>query len=329
MDMEFEILKCHGSENDFLLLDEAALTIPLAEADRPPLSRLLCDRGGATAGADGVLFVSPEPGKDGRMRMYNPDGSEAEMCGNGLRLVGRYLAERTGQTEVQVATLRGPLTVRELPDLLPGIRTYEAEIGPVSFDPASLPMVMRGPTFVAEPLPFLPPTPSFTALSVPNPHVVAMVEQIIEADLRTWGQAANAHPLFPQGVNMSLVRVLGPTEIFVLTYERGVGITNSCGTAMSASTLVAARLKRVPINSYVDVWNKGGRVRCKAEFGADGVCRRILLAGNATWLWKARVRVDPRSGHVAFVGEPARYTEDAAAYEALKALASIRFADLP
>jgi len=313
-----------------------------------------------------VLFVLPEPRRDGRMRMFNPDGSEAEMCGNGLRLVGRYLAERQDREAVEVATARGSLRVRRLPPLAPGVPTYEAEIGPVSFAPASLPMVVpdagsdaggdaeagpgsgsgSGPTsgaapddtapdgtappsrFVARPLAFLPPGLRWTALSVPNPHLVAVVARIDEAALRTWGGLANAHPLFPQGVNVSLVQALGPGAIFCLTYERGVGITNSCGTAMSASTLVAATLGLVPFDTAVEVWNKGGRVCCRAERDPDGECRRIWLAGNATWLWRGAVRValaaDGGEAAVAFAAPPTPVPMEPAAYAALKVEAVTR-----
>ncbi|MGH8553742.1 MAG: diaminopimelate epimerase, partial [Methylococcales bacterium] len=288
--MKLPILKGHGSNNDFILIDETNQTNqtnhPIGEDHRARLTRTLCNRG-TGVGADGVLFYQASESADCKMRMLNPDGGEAEMCGNGLRLIGRYASEKLMKPKVSVETAKAILAVQRGSELFDGIETFEAEIGPISLAPACLPMQVDGKTFIDRCIPELSDSLKFTALSVPNPHIVAIVDRIDENRVTECGAAANHSAVFPKGVNMSFVESLGQNRLFVVTYERGVGITRSCGTAMSASAYVSALLKHTDRSKPISVYNRGGLVQCDVSRPET----RIILKGNATFVFEATIEV--------------------------------------
>lgn len=216
------------------------------------------------------------------------------MCGNGIRCLGRLTLELTGRDTVAVAVMQAVLQIRRVTDFFPGVIACETEIKPISLDPTTLPMAWNGPRVVREILPSLSTNLRFTALSAPNPHISAPVEAIDRDDLIRIGRLANgAHPLFPDGVNVSLRHVTGPDSLFVATYERGVGWTHSCGTAMTASTFAACLDETFPFERPVRVFNAGGQVICTALRASAGENHAGLLAGNATFEWDGEVEIDP------------------------------------
>ncbi|MBF0296056.1 MAG: diaminopimelate epimerase [Magnetococcales bacterium] len=320
--MELSFIKCHGSGNDFILIDESDMV--LEEGLRGPLSVELCDRGSGI-GADGILFYhTPVEGADARMRIFNADGSEARMCGNGIRCLGRYALERAGRETASIAVGEGvALEVRRVEAVYPGVESVATQIGPIRLDVDSLPMVHRGRELVREVIPALASHLAFTALSVPNPHIVARVEKVDLEDLARIGRLANGdHPLFPQGVNVSFWRVL-TNGLYVATYERGVGLTHSCGTAMTASTFAACMARIFPFGAPVPVFNAGGKVVCTALWGADGV-HGGRLAGNATFEWDGVVALDdPAAEHRPVLRQVRRIgerEEEIQAYDLFKAV---------
>ncbi|MEO5346816.1 MAG: diaminopimelate epimerase [Magnetococcus sp. YQC-9] len=295
--MELPFIKCHGSGNDFLLIDEMVTPLAIDEATRSRLVTNLCQRD-TGIGADGVLFHQTAEGADARMRIFNADGSEARMCGNGIRCLGRLTLEMSGLQEVRIAVMQGTLRLRRVEGFFPGVSACETEIGPISLDPATLPMVWSGDQVVREVLPSLSASLRFTALSAPNPHLSAPVEAVDREDLIRIGRLANgAHPLFPDGVNVSLRRVTGDDSLFVATYERGVGWTHSCGTAMTASTFAACLDGALPFGRSIRVFNAGGQVICTALRAPEGAAHSGLLAGNATFEWDGVVTLELNDAH--------------------------------
>lgn len=315
--MKLNILKCHGSGNDFILLDEIT-GIAIPEDHRANLTRLLCDRT-TGFGADGVLFYLVSNRADCQMRMFNPDGGEAEMCGNGLRCVGRYCAEQQMKNKVSVETMKAVLSVERGKQIYDGIETFEAEIGPISLKPSSLPMVVDSDAFANEHLPELSNDLRFTALSVPNPHIVTMVDVIDETLINQCGLAANNSPTFPNGVNVSFVRNLGDNRIFVVTYERGVGITFSCGTAMSASAYVSGMNGVTDRSKPIYVFNNGGMVVCDVS----DVSGNIILKGNATFVFEATVEISEDFQSIEQQHKGKIRVEETSAYESLQDYARI------
>ena len=289
--MQLEILKCHGSGNDFILIDATNISNRLCNDERRGLARTLCNRQKGI-GADGILYYQTSSVADCRMRMFNPDGSEAEMCGNGLRCIARYCVGKLKKSIVSIETMKAILTAKHGIPIFDGIETYEVEIGPVSLSTDTLPMIDSGNQFKKTIIGELSPSFEFTAISVPNPHIVTIVDNIDESIVEACGKKSSNSKLFPKGVNVSFVRKLDDNSIFTMTYERGVGITNSCGTAMSASAFVSALSHLVSYKDPIKVFNRGGMVTCLVPDPNARNIKSIYLNGNATFEFESAIEVD-------------------------------------
>lgn len=286
--MILTITKCHGSNNEFFIIDETKCIEILNPGKRKKMAIRLCDRTNELGGSDGLLFYQDFRNEDCRMLMYNPDGSEAQMCGNGMRCFARYASEKLSKTDLVIQTQQAALNVKKVADIRDGIPTFETEIEPVSFSPDTISSFLNSPLIDAPYPGFFEPQ-SFTAISVPNPHLIFFVTDLDEALLRRLGESANQDKVrFSQGINVSMVRQDSDRELTVWTYERGAGLTNACGTAMSASTYVAAELARVSFDADIIVNNRGEAVRCRA---VQEPKPKIYLAGNATFLFEARINM--------------------------------------
>lgn len=289
--MEIEVLKCHGSGNDFLLIDEISKSYNFTETGRADLAKAFCNRE-TELGADGILFVLKSDKADARMRVFNADGSEASMCGNGLRCVARFVCELTGKENAVIETMKVNLQVEKEADIFPEIPTYKVEISPVSFQLNDLPLVLPEDQLINGKILSLSEELSFTALAVPNPHLVAIVDdRALDSglQLKISEYANNPNPLFPDGVNVSFVKPLEKGHIYVRTFERGVGFTNACGTAMSASSLVTCFLGLNEKEKAIEVYNNGGKVRCVVH--EKNGQYMIDLIGNGTYVYKAAVHI--------------------------------------
>jgi diaminopimelate epimerase len=290
--VELKLIKGHGSGNDFFIIDEITNHYTFTEEERSGLARLICNRDSGL-GADGILYVMDSSQAAARMRVFNADGSEASMCGNGLRLVARYICELKGMEESVIETMKANLKVGKKEDLFEQVHTYQVEISPVLFELSALPLLLNKPSLVNEKINQLSEELRFTALAVPNPHLIAIVEkdQLGGSLQRNLSEKVNGpNDLFPDGVNVSFVRTLKPNTIYVRTYERGVGFTNACGTAMSASSLVTCLQEINQFDQPIDVYNDGGRVQCVVH-QFDGKYQ-IDLIGNATYQYEAEVDVN-------------------------------------
>ncbi len=313
--MRFDLIKCHGSGNDFPLIDARALS--LGDADWARVARALADRAGPVGG-DGLLLLTAGDDDGARafgMRMFNSDGSESETCLNGLRCVARAGFAATGLAHATARLKTSEAVVARDRDIAPGVFTVRETAGPASLDVAAWPMLVDAEEIVETPLAGLPSPRAFTAVAMPNPHLVAFVESVDDAELVRVGEACEAAPdWLPNRANVSFVEVRG-TDLFVRTHERGVGLTDSCGSAMAASTYAACLTGRIAYDTPTTVFNKGGLVR--AEAGADGM---VTLSGNATVEWSGSVTVDLEAD------EPGardlvitqRHDEEIAAWETLR-----------
>ncbi|AVK63250.1 diaminopimelate epimerase [Lactobacillus sp. CBA3606] len=293
--MVVKMIKVHGSGNDFYLLDQAQFPEPLTDTDLKQLAINSCKRNGdgLYEGADGILVVDKSDHAQvlGRMRVINADGTEASMCGNGLRTVARYLGTQNSQTDFRVETMYADLKVQAVADFADHVPAYSVEISPVSFDAKNLGMHVNheATTIINEAIPEISADLKFSAVSVPNPHLIAFVDHatLTGSELGRIGQWLNdgQNKLFPDGVNVSFVEVLGANSIFVRTFERGVGFTDACGTAMSASSLMYVLLHQesTDFNQEIHVTNPGGMVKTVVHQGADEEYWMELI-GNATFV---------------------------------------------
>ncbi len=279
-----EILNAHGSKNDIFV---AAMTPRdfASEADLRAFVRNLCDRTGPFGG-DGIYFYDAGP-RVPQAWFFNPDGSPAEFCGNGMRCLGRVVLDQRG---TEVATIRSgarEYTVRRGAITAEGVHQISLEHPPVDFSPAAPVVAGRSPLINAR-LPELDPVLEFTAVTIPNPHLVALIDAYVESDLIAMGERVAARrDVFPAGANLSVLLPLAAEEIFVRTYERGAGLTASCGSGMAASRAVYSYLGRVDPERRVIVRNAGGMATVSLRTRQGQWCP--VLEGNATFVYRAGV----------------------------------------
>ncbi|PLR81005.1 diaminopimelate epimerase [Bacillus canaveralius] len=316
--MQIDIIKCHGSGNDFLLIDELSNDYVFTEEQRAELAKALCERS-SELGADGILYVMPSKHADARMRVFNADGSEASMCGNGLRCVARYVCELQKKSSAVIETMKVNLSVNKMDDLFAHVPTYQVEISPVSFALKDLPLNLPQESLHHEKIPALSDQLRFTALAVPNPHLVAIVEaEQIHSDLQKHlSERVNGpNDLFPDGVNVSFVTALEDGAIYVRTFERGVGFTNACGTAMSASSLVTYLNGLNDKEKSIEVYNNGGKVHCIIHEQNGNYS--IDLIGNATYVYKTKVNFNWNAVDHFQTGPKEFFKEESTHYEKLQ-----------
>ena len=284
----FEIIKCHGSGNDFIMVDTTLLESP-ESIDWSAFARMACDRANGI-GSDGILLVVRNAEGIYGMDMLNPDGTHAEMCGNGIRCVAR-LAEERGYLGSGLLTSGGrTFPARRAEAVAQGIETFSVDI-PIATWSESFGFFNPEERFIGKTIESLDNRLQFTALNLGNPHIVAAVEEIDMTLLEQLGERVKSLKReFPHGVNVSLYKVLSPTSIFVATYERGAGITLSCGTAMTASSTAAALLGYVNRGERIEVFNRGGKVACRTAITDGSII--TTLEGNATFEWRGKARFD-------------------------------------
>ena len=311
--MRVRFVKCHGSGNDFPLIDGRALD--LSDSEWAGVARALADRAGPVGG-DGLLVLANAPAPAAfAMRMFNSDGSEAETCLNGLRCVARAGFAATGLEQASVALRTSAARAAHAPDLSPGVYTVDETAGPATLDVGAWPMRIEAPEVIEAPVPALSATLAFTAVAIPNPHLIAFVDHVDEAELVRIGLACEAAPdWLPNRANVSFVEVRGPATLYVRTHERGVGLTDSCGSAMAASTYAACLTGRMAFDSDIAVLNRGGLVRARA--GRDAM---VTLSGNATWEWEGEVTVDPATGRAGDLTVLRHFDAEIAAWAAVVA----------
>jgi len=231
--------KMQGLGNDYLLIDAMESKLP-PDATLSRLAKVLSDRHFGV-GADGIILVLPSRVADFRMRIFNADGSEAEMCGNGVRLFARYVYERgyTREKDMEVETLAG--IVRPRLRLRGGaVEEVRVDMGEPRLRRSAIPMKgPDSPQVVNEPLRAAGRRFRITAVSMGNPHCVIFVDDVARAPVAEVGPAIENHDLFPQRTNVEFVQVVGPGDIRMRVWERGAGETLACGTGASAAVVAA------------------------------------------------------------------------------------------
>ena len=240
-----------GIGNDFIVVN--CLNDPLFEDRLTEISIKVNDRKFGIGG-DGLILVLPSRMADFRMRMFNPDGSEAEMCGNGIRCFAKYVYDRklVSDSQVKVETLAG---VKMLKLITRGgkVENVRVDMGQPRLRRSEIPM--RGEDtekVVGEPLKADGKRYEITAVSMGNPHVVIFEDNIDAFDLARVGPQIENHKSFPQRTNLQVVKVCSNSEIILRTWERGAGVTLACGTgacaAVVASALNGKTVKRVNVH---------------------------------------------------------------------------------
>ncbi len=237
--MKIPFWKMHGAGNDFILVDDRSLLFPVADTS---FVVRLCDRRRGI-GSEGLLLIQPSTTADFRMRFFNPDGSEADLCGNGARCIARLAFEiKAAPADMQMETAAGCLRAEVLPPLvrlhLPPPKDWRLHFSTV-WKNQEIPL-------------------HFVNSGVP--HAVCVVEDISKVNVPELGNFIRHHDLFaPAGTNADFIQVTGPQSLSIRTYERGVeGETLACGTGIAAAALIAEKTKQV--QAPVRVTTAGGDV---------------------------------------------------------------------
>ena len=279
-----EILNAHGSKNDIFVAEMTPRDFA-SDEDLRACVRRLCDRAGPFGG-DGIYFYDAAP-QIPEAWFFNPDGSSAEFCGNGMRCLGRVVLDRRGAEAAVIRSGQAEYTVRRAAATPEGVRQIGLEHPAVDFTPQTPVVAGRNPLTEAR-LPELDPALEFTALSIGNPHLVALVDKYVESDLIAMGERVAARPdVFPAGANLSVLLQLEPAEVFVRTFERGAGLTASCGSGMAASRAVYSRITPVDPGRRVTVRNAGGMATVSLTVRRGRW--HPVLEGNATFVYRAEV----------------------------------------
>jgi len=262
------LLKTHGSLNEIFALD-AAPDAWASDAALREFVRRVCDRSAWTGGSDGIYLYDAGP-RNAQAWFFNPDGSSAEFCGNGMRGLGRLILDLRGTDTEVIGSGGRDYTVHRAASTAEGVRQVLLELPPLRFDDAALPEPFGG----------------FTAVAVPNPHVIAVVAEYSEPDLIELGK--RAEEVFAAGANVSFLQPLAggaAPEVFVRTFERGAGLTPSCGSGVVASRAAYSRVSGLDPEARVVVRNAGG-VAAATIHVRDGAWHPVL-EGNATIAYRA------------------------------------------
>jgi len=273
--------KLHGTANDFIYVDARA-GLP---GEPAALAARLCERRRGI-GADGLILLETSSAADCRMTVYNADGSRAEMCGNGIRGLAKFVHDRglVRAEPLRVETDAGVKTIRTELNGTGRVTRVTVDMGQPEWDGRQIPVAADGEV-VERPLEVGGRRYAVTCVSMGNPHCVVFVEgDVAGLPLGDLGPAFARHPFFPRGVNTEFVRTLGPERLEMRVWERGAGETMACGTGACAAGVAAARTGRS--GRRVVVALRGGEL--EIDWCPDD---HVLMTGDAVEVFEGQVEV--------------------------------------
>lgn len=289
--------KMQGCGNDYVYIDGSREQIP--QEEKPELVRRLSDRHFGIGG-DGVIFINPSDEADFEMEMYNADGTRAEMCGNGIRCVAKFVYDK-GLTEAEHITVLSAGRIKYLSMVIHRqhpwdrgiVKKVRVNMGSPIFEPEQIPVKTEyirsageGETkdqIVNEPIEVNGKEYSMTCISMGNPHAVVFAEDVRNLDLERIGPAFENHPCFPKRVNTEFVEILDRQHVFMRVWERGTGETLACGTGCCATA--AACVLNGLTDSKITVKLLGGEL----EIEWDRDQNLIYMTGPAEIVFEGEI----------------------------------------
>ena len=265
--------KMYGLGNDYVVIDNRDQRI--GDKQATALAKKLCERR-FSVGADGLLLVCNSAVADVKMRIFNADGSEAEMCGNGIRCFAKYCYENgiIKKNEFPIETLSGIkhvwLTVKDTE-----VKTVKVDMGSPNWERGSLPMLGEG-TCINEELEIDEEMYNVTCLSMGNPHCVIFVDKVDEFPVEYVGPMVENHPSFPKRTNVGFVQILNKNELKVRVWERGCGETLACGTGTCAAVAAANKLGKVGTKVTVHVLGGDLQVEVGKSLFLSGAAEKVF-----------------------------------------------------
>ena len=265
--------KMHGAGNDYVYINCFDEPVP---RDIPSTAIAISDRH-TGVGGDGLVLIGPSEVADARMRMFNADGSESEMCGNAIRCVAKYVSDRgiARKPELKIETGRGILTMQLFTGAGGKVEQVTVNMGAPILESARIPTTLPGDPPRNAKLEVAGKTIDVTCVSMGNPHCVTFVDEVNDDWVLRVGPQIEHHPAFPRRVNAEFIQVVSPDEFIMRVWERGSGETLACGTGACASAVAGVLTGRT--NRTVTAHLRGGDL--KLEWAASG---DVFMTGPAT-----------------------------------------------
>lgn len=253
-------VKSHGLGNEYIVLDQSAINFELTRERIIQLCNIHIG-----IGSDGILLKVPTGEADFGLRIFNPDGSEAEKSGNGLRIFAKYLFDHgfTRQPQFTIETLGGVVTAHILETVHEKARMIRVDMGKANFKSAEIPVNFPKEECFDEPLEIDGKTYRIHCVSMGNPHCVVVKDRLDEAEIKKVGTLIENHPMFPNRINVQFARVVSRDEVEALIWERGAGFTLASGS--SSSGIVAVMVKKGLTDRAVTVRMPGGNLKIEVD----------------------------------------------------------------
>lgn len=274
--------KMQGIGNDYVYVNCFEETV----ADPERVSEIISDRHFGI-GADGLVLIMPSDKADFRMRMFNADGSEGNMCGNATRCIGKFVYDNhlTDKTNITLETRSGIKKLTLYPEN-GKVKTVLVDMSKAVLKPADIPMNVSGDTFINKPITVDGKEVFITAVSMGNPHAVTYVDDVDSLELEKIGPSFENHPLFPERVNTEFIKILDESTMQMRVWERGSGETWACGTGACAATAASVLNGYFPHDKEITVKLRGGDLFI--TYKSDGT---VLMRGPAETVFTGEIDV--------------------------------------
>jgi diaminopimelate epimerase len=271
--------KMHGAGNDYVYVDCFR-----EKVDNPEQVAIQVSDRHKGIGSDGLVLIMPSENSDFRMRMFNLDGSEAQMCGNASRCVGKYVYDN-GYTDKKTITLETKAGVKTL-ELFPvngKVEKVKVDMGEPILVAKDVPVKWNEEKLINQVVDFNPEKLAITAVSMGNPHAVIFVPSVAELELERIGKKIENHPMFPEKTNVEFMEILTPNHAKMRVWERGSGETQACGTGACASLVASVLNKKLDRKATISLL--GGDL----ELEWDETTNHVLMTGPATKVFDGEI----------------------------------------
>lgn len=253
-------VKSHGLGNDYIVLNQAEMSFELNEK----VIQVLCDVHYGI-GSDGILLKVNSEKADFGLKIYNPDGSEAEKSGNGLRIFAKYLYDygHTTERRFTIETLGGIVTAEVTRETNELANQVKVDMGKAIFNSHQIPVICDESECFEHPLNIIDETYLINCVSVGNPHCVILCDQLSVAEIKKYGSEIENHPLFPNRINVQFAKVISEKEVDILIWERGAGYTLASGS--SSCAVAAVMVKKGLTDRKLAVKMPGGTLQIEID----------------------------------------------------------------
>lgn len=280
-DTKIRFTKMHGCGNDYIYINGAECGIPAQ--DKPELVQRLSDRHFGIGG-DGVIFINPSDEADFEMEMYNADGSRAEMCGNGIRCVAKYVYDKglTDRTQISIVSA-GKIKYLTLTVENGKVSMVRVDMGKPELNASLIPVISEKEQVVDEEITVREKVYRMTCVSMGNPHAVVFADNVADLDLTKIGPHFEQHERFPKRINTEFVRVIDRHTVEMRVWERGTGETLACGTGCCATAVACVLNGKTEADVTVKVL--GGEIRIQWDREAD----TVFMTGPASTVFEGEI----------------------------------------